>query len=91
MAAIRADGGDPFNDWQLPQAALVLKQGVGRLIRSDVDRGVVALLDPRVRSKGYGRRILAALPAMPHSDRLDDVRAFFAGPAAPVSGRPDAA
>ena len=91
MAAIRADGGDPFNDWQLPQAALVLKQGVGRLIRSDVDRGVVALLDPRVRSKGYGRRILAALPPMPHSDRLDDVRAFFAGPAAPVSGRPDAA
>jgi ATP-dependent DNA helicase DinG len=91
MAAIRADGGDPFNDWQLPQAALVLKQGVGRLIRSDVDRGVVALLDPRVRSKGYGRRILAALPPMPHSDRLGDVRAFFAGPAAPVSGRPDAA
>jgi ATP-dependent DNA helicase DinG len=77
MAAIRAGGGDPFNDWQLPQAALVLKQGVGRLIRSDVDRGVVAVLDPRVRSKGYGRRILAALPPMPHSADLDDVRAFF--------------
>jgi ATP-dependent DNA helicase DinG len=88
MAAIRAGGGDPFNDWQLPQAALILKQGVGRLIRSDVDRGVVALLDPRARSKGYGRRILAALPPMPHSDRLDDVRAFFAepGPAVPGSG-----
>jgi ATP-dependent DNA helicase DinG len=77
MAAMRAEGGDPFNDWQLPQAALMLKQGVGRLIRSPDDRGVVALLDPRARSKSYGRRILAALPPMPHCDDIDEVRAFF--------------
>lgn len=80
MAAIRSDGGDPFNDWQLPQAALTLKQGVGRLIRSAGDRGVVALLDPRARSKGYGRRILAALPPMPQTHQLDDVRQFFQPP-----------
>ncbi len=78
MAAIRNEGGDPFNDWQVPQAALALKQGVGRLIRSQDDRGVVALLDPRARSKGYGRRILAALPPMPVTDDPARVRAFFA-------------
>ncbi len=78
MAAIRAEGGDPFNDWQLPQAALTLKQGVGRLIRSTADRGVVALLDPRARNKPYGRRILAALPPMPHCDDIKTIRGFFA-------------
>lgn len=78
MAAIRAEGGDPFNDWQVPQAALALKQGVGRLIRSHNDRGVVALLDPRARGKAYGRRILAALPQMPITDDPEAVRAFFA-------------
>lgn len=78
-AAIRAEGGDPFNDWQVPQAALALKQGVGRLIRSQDDRGVVALLDPRARTRGYGRRILGALPPMPVTDGIARVRAFFAG------------
>lgn len=78
MAAIRNEGGDPFNDWQVPQAALALKQGVGRLIRSQDDRGVVALLDPRARGKSYGRRILAALPPMPVTDDAERVRAFFA-------------
>ncbi|MBX3727103.1 MAG: ATP-dependent DNA helicase [Xanthomonadales bacterium] len=78
LAAVRAEGGDPFNDWQVPQAALLLKQGVGRLIRSGEDRGVVALLDPRLRGKGYGRRILAALPPMPVVDDLGSVRDFLA-------------
>lgn len=78
LAAVRAGGGDPFNDWQVPQAALLLKQGVGRLIRSGDDRGVVALLDPRLRGKGYGRRILAALPPMPVADDIDAVRGFLA-------------
>lgn len=77
MAAIRREGGDPFNDWQLPQAALTLKQGVGRLIRTSADRGVVAILDPRVRSKGYGQRILQALPPMPRTSDIDDIRRFF--------------
>ncbi len=80
LAAVRAAGGDPFNDWQVPQAALALKQGIGRLIRSVDDRGVVAVLDRRLRSRGYGRRILAALPPMPHTQSIDDVRAFFATP-----------
>ncbi len=78
LAAVRAGGGDPFNDWQVPQAALLLKQGVGRLIRSGADRGVVALLDPRLRARGYGRRILAALPSMPVVDDIDAVRDFLA-------------
>ena len=77
MAAIRAEGGDPFNEWQLPQAALTLKQGVGRLIRSAGDRGVVALLDPRAQSKPYGRRILEALPPMSRTGDIAEVRAFF--------------
>lgn len=77
MAAIRAEGGDPFNQWQLPQAALMLKQGVGRLIRSVDDRGVVAVLDPRLHGRGYGRRLLAALPPMRRSHELADVAAFF--------------
>ena len=78
MAAIRRDGGDPFNEWQLPQAALTMKQGVGRLIRTAGDRGVVAILDPRVRAKAYGRRILQALPPMPRTTDIADVRHFFA-------------
>ncbi len=78
LAAVRAAGGDPFNDWQVPQAALALKQGIGRLIRSVDDRGVVAVLDRRLRSRGYGRRILAALPPMPITANIDDVREFFA-------------
>jgi ATP-dependent DNA helicase DinG len=77
MAAIRRDGGDPFNEWQLPQAALTMKQGVGRLIRTAGDRGVVAILDPRVRSKAYGRRILQALPPMPRTSDIADIRHFF--------------
>lgn len=78
LAAVRNAGGDPFNDWQVPQAALALKQGIGRLIRSVDDRGVVAVLDRRLRSRGYGRRILAAMPPMRHTQAIADVRAFFA-------------
>ncbi|MCK9490173.1 MAG: ATP-dependent DNA helicase [Xanthomonadales bacterium] len=88
MAAIRAEGGDPFNHWQLPQAALMLKQGVGRLIRSVEDRGVVAVLDRRLHSRGYGRRLLAALPPMRRSQRLADVADFFQeeGQSEPAAG-----
>ena len=53
-----------FLDYQLPEAALTLKQGVGRLIRDEADRGVMMLCDPRLLSRGYGRRILASLPPM---------------------------
>jgi ATP-dependent DNA helicase DinG len=78
-AALLADGGqDPFVHYHVPRAALALAQGFGRLIRHRGDRGVVALLDRRAVTRGYGRRVLGGLPACPRSERLDDVRAFFA-------------
>ena len=60
--AIRERGGDPFAEYQVPLAILALQQGLGRLIRHRRDRGVLAILDPRLRSKGYGRRFLTSLP-----------------------------
>ncbi|MFY9343420.1 MAG: helicase C-terminal domain-containing protein [Planctomycetota bacterium] len=62
MAMLRAQGRDPFADHSLPEAILKFRQGFGRLIRSSQDRGKVVVLDPRVRTKAYGRRFLAALP-----------------------------
>ncbi|MDP6436373.1 MAG: ATP-dependent DNA helicase [Gammaproteobacteria bacterium] len=62
LAAISEQGGQPFRDYQLPQAVLALKQGVGRLIRDESDYGVVVVCDPRVTSRNYGRRFLASLP-----------------------------
>jgi ATP-dependent DNA helicase DinG len=75
--ALRARGGNPFNELQLPQAVLQLKQGAGRLIRDDADRGVLMLCDPRLVAKAYGRRILAALPPMKPTRELAEVQAFF--------------
>src|SRR5207253_1503486 len=60
--AIEAAGGQPFFDYQVPQAVIKLKQGFGRLIRTATDHGLVVILDPRVLTKGYGRTFLAALP-----------------------------
>lgn len=60
--AIRASGGEPFNQLQVPEAVLKLKQGFGRLIRSKTDRGTVVILDKRVKTKAYGRKFLEALP-----------------------------
>jgi ATP-dependent DNA helicase DinG len=62
LEAIRTAGGNPFTDYQLPEAVLKLKQGFGRLIRTKTDTGMVAILDPRIRSKPYGRIFLASLP-----------------------------
>ena len=59
---LRADGQDAFYGYQVPQAALALKQGFGRLIRSATDRGIVAVLDGRMTRKGYGRLFLQTLP-----------------------------
>jgi len=67
-----------FFDWQVPTAALQLKQGVGRLIRDVTDKGVLILCDPRIRSKGYGRTFLESLPPMRRTDQIEDVRKFFA-------------
>ncbi len=77
--AIEAAGGQPFLDYQVPQAVIKLKQGFGRLIRTATDRGMVVILDPRVLTKGYGRMFLEALP---------DCRRFVDGKEQPVSSRP---
>ena len=61
---IEAAGRSAFSSYSLPEAAVALKQGAGRLIRSESDRGVLAICDPRLASMGYGRRLLAALPPM---------------------------
>jgi ATP-dependent DNA helicase DinG len=76
--AIRRLGGDPFNELQLPQAVLALKQGVGRLIRDFDDRGLVVLGDPRLRSRPYGRIFLKSLPPMTVLEEFDDALAFAA-------------
>ena len=62
MEAIEARGGNPFREYQLPQAAIKLKQGFGRLIRTKTDTGLVVILDPRVLTKPYGRTFLESLP-----------------------------
>jgi ATP-dependent DNA helicase DinG len=75
--AIRERGGEPFNEYQVPLAILALQQGLGRLIRHRGDRGVLAVLDPRLRTKGYGRRFLTSLPPAPTVHDLTLVEAFF--------------
>jgi ATP-dependent DNA helicase DinG len=75
--AIRARGGEPFEEYQVPLAILALLQGLGRLIRHRRDRGVLAVLDPRLRTKGYGRRFIASLPPAPVVHELDAVERFM--------------
>ena len=74
---IEREGGSAFCDYSLPQAALMLRQGFGRLLRGDSDRGVVAILDARARRSSYSRQLLAALPQAPVTTQIADVRAFF--------------
>ncbi|MGH8215395.1 MAG: ATP-dependent DNA helicase [Rhodanobacteraceae bacterium] len=77
LDAVRRAGGNPFRDWQIPAAAIALKQGAGRLIRDAHDRGVLVLCDPRLATKAYGKLFLASLPPMPRTRSLADVQAFF--------------
>lgn len=77
IEALRQRGENPFMDYQLPQAVIALKQGVGRLIRDVSDRGVLVLGDPRLLSKAYGRIFLNSLPPMPRTRQLERVQAFF--------------
>ena len=77
MEAITTRGGDAFGEYQVPLAILALLQGLGRLIRHRQDRGVLALLDPRVRTKGYGARFLASLPPAPVVRDLDQIAEFI--------------
>ena len=76
-AALEAEGRDPFACYTVPEAAITLKQGVGRLLRTTKDRGVVALFDRRLVERGYGKRIRRELPLGPPTSDLDAVRAFF--------------
>ena len=75
--AIAAAGGNAFNDLQVPQAVIALKQGFGRLIRSLTDRGVLMLLDPRIRTTRYGRTFLDSLPQYRRTDDIGEVERFF--------------
>ena len=77
IEAIRSREGNPFSELQLPQAVLQLKQGAGRLIRDETDRGVLMLCDPRLLSKSYGRQILKSLPPMKPTRNLSEVAAFL--------------
>ena len=77
IEAITAEGRSAFGEYQVPLAILALQQGLGRLIRHRQDRGVLAVLDPRLRTMAYGRRFLASLPAAPVTQRLDDIARFF--------------
>lgn len=77
MDVIREAGGDPFRQLQLPHAALMLKQGVGRLIRSVADQGVAVIADPRLQTKRYGRFLKAGLPDMPICTDLAQVQGFL--------------
>ena len=82
LDAIRRDGGNPFRDEQLPQAVIALKQGVGRLIRTETDRGVLVLCDPRLTTKSYGRVFFDSLPPFVRTRDLEAVRDFFPDTAA---------
>ena len=83
--ALRQQGRNPFIDYQLPNAVIALKQGVGRLIRDVDDRGVLVLCDPRLRSKAYGRVFLNSLPEMPVTHTVKGVHDFFAAAASSVA------
>ncbi|MCB1935984.1 MAG: ATP-dependent DNA helicase [Nitrosomonas sp.] len=74
---INRDGGNAFMEYQLPHAVISLKQGAGRLIRDETDRGVLMICDPRLTTKSYGRRIWQSLPPMKRTRQLADVEQFF--------------
>jgi ATP-dependent DNA helicase DinG len=77
LEAIERRGGNPFFEEQVPQAAIALKQGVGRLMRDAQDFGVVVLCDERVRTRSYGRVFIDSLPPMRRTEKLDEVTAFL--------------
>jgi len=77
IRALRARGGNPFAELQLPAAVIALKQGAGRLIRHAGDRGVLVLGDPRLTARGYGRLFLASLPPMPRAADAAAAAAFI--------------
>ena len=89
---INRAGGNAFMDYQLPRAVISLKQGAGRLIRDEADRGALVICDPRLVEKHYGKRIWRALPPFRRTRSLAEVQAFFAGGrGTPAGSAPSAA
>jgi ATP-dependent DNA helicase DinG len=78
LRAVEARGGDAFAELSVPQAALALRQGFGRLIRTRTDRGIVAVLDPRLLTRGYGRAFLDTLPPVPLCRSVEEARRWWA-------------
>lgn len=85
---INAQGGNAFSDYQVPEAVLMLKQGLGRLIRTASDRGILAILDSRLTTKGYGKRFLGSLPPARQVSTMEQVREFFEAASGISSNRP---
>lgn len=77
ISLCRGRGGNPFYQIQVPDAVMQFRQGIGRLIRSKTDRGIVAILDSRIRKKGYGKEFLASVPPCRMTDRIDDIHTFL--------------
>ena len=77
VTLVREQGGNPFYDYQIPQAAIALKQGFGRLIRSRTDRGVLALLDNRITKQRYGQIFFDSLPDYSFTMQKSEVEKFF--------------
>lgn len=82
----RENGMDPFSGFQVPSAVMMLKQGIGRLIRSRSDRGLVAVLDQRILTRSYGQKFIRSLPGFSISSNFEDVRAFFSKSEDPIPG-----
>jgi ATP-dependent DNA helicase DinG len=77
LDAMRDKGMNPFMQYQLPMAVIMLKQGVGRLIRDEQDYGVLVLCDPRLKTKSYGKTFLNSLPQMTRTSQWQDVKQFY--------------
>jgi ATP-dependent DNA helicase DinG len=77
LEKMKAEGRNPFMEYQLPQATIALKQGAGRLIRDESDRGVLMICDPRLVTKPYGKIIVASLPPMKRTREVTEVEEFL--------------
>jgi ATP-dependent DNA helicase DinG len=84
---VNREGGNAFLECQLPEAVITLKQGAGRLIRDEADRGVLVLCDPRVLSRSYGKRVIASLPPMRLTRDAEEAAGFFSGRARSTPAR----
>jgi ATP-dependent DNA helicase DinG len=87
IESITRAGGSAFLEYQLPEAVITLKQGAGRLIRDETDRGVLMICDPRLLTRGYGKRVLASLPPMQLTHSAEEAVAFLGASTAGVRVR----